>query len=131
MLRRFFGVLLACSLMLPEALLAQQAATRTVAANQPAAPPAPQSSSPGQTAQSPPESVRPQSQEQRRSYERETKPRRRSHHISKGEVAFMAGIAGTSMGIGAIAGGGVGLAVGAIVGGWGAYIGHRVWHWVK
>jgi len=128
MLRRLIGVILACSLILPEALLAQQAATRTVAANQPPAATPQQSSEPaGQT----PEAVRPQSREQRRSYERETRPRRRSHHVSKGEVAFMAGIAGTSMGIGAIAGGGVGLAIGAIVGGWGAYVGHRVWHWVK
>lgn len=36
MLRKLCGVMLACSLILPEALLAQQAATRTVAANQPA-----------------------------------------------------------------------------------------------
>jgi hypothetical protein len=66
-----------------------------------------------------------------RSYEREARPRRRSRHISKGEVIFMAGIAGTSMGIGALAGGGTGLAIGAIVGGWGAYAGHRLWHWIN
>ena len=126
MLRKSFGVMLACSLILPELLLAQQAATRTVAQNQPAAASSQQSSDPGgQT----PETVRPQSRAQQRSYQREVKPRHRS--ISKGEVAFMAGIAGTSMGIGAIAGGGVGLAIGAIVGGWGAYVGHRVWNWVK
>ncbi len=35
----------------------------------------------------------------------------------KPEVIFMAGIAGTSMGIGALAAGGTGLAIGAIVGG--------------
>jgi len=78
-----------------------------------------------------PASVRPNSTSQQRSYARETQHRHRSRHISKGEIVFMAGIAGTSMGIGAIAGGGTGLAIGAIVGGWGAYVGHRIWHWVN
>ena len=66
-----------------------------------------------------PTSVRPNSMASppHRSYEREARPRRH-RHISKGEVAFMAGIAGTSMGIGAIAAGGTGLAIGAIAGGW-------------
>ena len=77
-----------------------------------------------------PSNVRPNSTPQQRSYEREVYPRHR-RHISKGEVVFMAGIAGTSMGIGALAGGGTGLAVGAIVGGWGAYAGHRIWHWLN
>jgi hypothetical protein len=78
-----------------------------------------------------PTTVRPQSTtQQQRSYQREVRPRRRTH-ISKGEIVFMGAIAGTSMGIGAIAGGGVGLAIGAIAGGWGAYAGHRIWHWVK
>ena len=70
-----------------------------------------------------------QSRASRRSYARETHQRR--HHISKGEIAFMAAIAGTSMGIGALAGGGGGLAIGAIVGGWGAYAGHRLWKWIR
>ena len=70
-----------------------------------------------------------QSSASRRSYARETHQRRR--HISKGEIAFMAAIAGTSMGIGALAGGGRGLAIGAIVGGWGAYAGHRLWKWIR
>ena len=35
------------------------------------------------------------------------------------------------MGIGGLAGGGIGLAVGAIVGGWGAYATHKLWHWLK
>jgi len=43
----------------------------------------------------------------------------------------MAAIAGTSMGIGALAGGGRGLAIRAIVGGWGAYAGHRLWNWIR
>ena len=78
-----------------------------------------------------PTTVRPNSTAQQRSYEREVHPRRHSRHISKGEIVFMAGIAGTSMGIGALAGGGPGLAVGAIVGGWGAYADHRIWHGVN
>jgi hypothetical protein len=79
-----------------------------------------------------PESVRPGSTSERRdNQQRDYRPRRHHSHISKGEVIFMAGIAGTSMGIGAIAAGGTGLAIGAIVGGWGAYAGHRIWHWVK
>lgn len=75
-----------------------------------------------------PTSTRPNATPQQRSYEREVHSRRRHSHISRGEMVFMGAIAGTSMGIGAIAGGGVGLAIGAIVGGWGAYAGHRFWH---
>ena len=129
MVKKLFAMTLALVLVMPEALLAaQKGIPRVAAANPPATPAAssPQSSSASQT----PQSVRPQSTSQRHSYQREVKPRRRSG-ISKGEVAFMAGIAGTSMGIGAIAGGGTGLAVGAIIGGWGAYVGHRIWNWVK
>jgi hypothetical protein len=44
---------------------------------------------------------------------------------------LLAGIAGTSMGIGALAGGAKGLAIGAIVGGWGASAGHRLWSWIR
>jgi len=130
MLRKFYSATLACILILPEVLLAQQTTTHAAALKYSAAPTtasSAQSSAQGQT----PQSVRPQSSKQRRSYEREVRPRHRSTRISKGEMAFMAGIAGTSMGIGAIAGGGVGLAIGAIVGGWGAYVGHRIWNYVK
>lgn len=70
-----------------------------------------------------------QSRASRRSYARETG--RKHRHITKGEIAFMAAIAGTSMGIGALAGGGSGLAIGAIVGGWGAYAGHRLWNKIR
>lgn len=63
---------------------------------------------------------------QRRSYERETG--RRHHGISKKEVIFLGAIAGTSMGIGAIAAGAHGLAIGTIVGGWGAFAGHFLWN---
>lgn len=62
---------------------------------------------------------------ERRSYERET--RVRHHHITKQEVIFLAAVAGTPMGIGAIAGGARGLAIGSIVGGWGAFGAHYLW----
>lgn len=77
------------------------------------------------------ESVRPQPASRQRSFERETRGRRRLGGISKKEVVFMAAIAGTSMGIGALAAGAKGVAIGAIVGGWGAYAGHRLWNWVR
>lgn len=99
---------------------AKKPASSLTASNTPAAAPQDQQ----------PTTVRPNSTAQQRSYEREVRPRHR-RHISKGEIVFMAGIAGTSMGIGALAGGGAGLAIGAIVGGWGAYVGHRIWHWVN
>jgi hypothetical protein len=124
-MRRFLGVFLAVSLLLPEFLPAQndtsQPATNNSASPNPA---------PANAQATPTQSVRPQSRSRRHSYERETRQRRHSR-ISKKEVAFMAAIAGTSMGIGAIAGGGEGLAIGAIVGGWGAYAGHRLWKWLK
>src|SRR5271157_5648899 len=78
----------------------------------------------------PPQPAYGQSRASRRSYARETRSHRH-RHITKGEIAFMAAIAGTSMGIGALAGGGRGLAIGAIVGGWGAYAGHRLWNWIR
>ncbi len=62
---------------------------------------------------------------ERRSYERET--RTRHHRITKQEVIFLAAVAGTPMGIGAIAGGARGLAIGSIVGGWGAFGAHYLW----
>lgn len=79
--------------------------------------------------QTPHSTYRP-SKASRRSYARETH-QKRHRRITKGEIAFMAGIAGTSMGIGALAGGGTGLAIGAIVGGWGAYVGHRLWNRIR
>lgn len=110
-------MILALSLLLPEVLSAQQTGTaRANATNVPAVA-APQSAS-GTSAQNP-QSTRPRSSTQRRSYEREVKPRH--HRISKGEIAFMAALAGTSMGVGALAGGAKGLAIGSIVGGWAAY----------
>ncbi len=67
---------------------------------------------------------------QRRSYEREV-GRRHSSGISKKEKLFLVGVVGTSMGIGAIAGGPKGLAIGSIVGGWGAYAAHRLWKKIR
>ncbi len=126
MRNRLVSAFLIMTLLVPGFLLAQE--TRPVATNaQPAAPAPP----PAQNAAQTRESVRPKSASQRRSYERETRGRRRHSGISKKEVAFMAAIAGTSMGIGALAAGGQGLAIGAIVGGWGAYAGHRLWRWVR
>jgi len=128
MRKRFVSAILIACLLVPEMLLAQAETRPVTTANaQPAAPAPPPAQNTAQTR----ESVRPQPTSQRRSYERETRGRRRRSGLSKKEVAFMAAIAGTSMGIGALAAGGEGLAIGAIVGGWGAYAGHRLWRWVR
>lgn len=119
-MRKVFAAVLVLSLFRPGASRAEASATaRTAAQNASAA----QNSSGPQGQQS----VRPQRARQR-SYQRETRPR---HRISKQEWLFLGAIAGTSMGIGAIAAGGKGVAIGALVGGWGAYAGHRIWKWVK
>jgi hypothetical protein len=67
-----------------------------------------------------------QSTKDRRSYERETRTRHH-HRITKEEVIFLAAVAATPMGIGALAGGARGLAIGSIVGGWGAFGAHHLW----
>jgi hypothetical protein len=129
MLKKLFTATSALRLILPGVMLAQQATTAVAAANPPAAAaPARPPQSSGESRN--PQSTRPQSTAPRRSYHGEAK-RRRRRRISKGDVAFMASIAGTSMAVGAIAGGPIGLAVGTIVGGWGAYVGYRIWNWVK
>jgi hypothetical protein len=46
-------------------------------------------------------------------------------------VFVMTATVGSSMGIGALAGGGMGLAGGAVVGGWRAYATHKLWRWLK
>lgn len=127
MQQKVVSAFLIMTLLLPE-VMASQAGPRHVATATSPAPPA--SAVPAQNSTQTPTSERPQSTSRRRSYERETHPRRRSG-ISKKEVAVLAGIAGTSMGIGALAGGAKGLAIGAIVGGWGAYAGHRLWRWIR
>ena len=127
--RQLLATFLLVSLLSPGVLLAQVTpankapATLRASAN-------PQDQQPTYAQSEQPSSVRPQSRAQRRSYARETQVRRH-HGMSKEEKILLVGIAGSSMGIGALAAGGTGLAVGAIVGGWGAYLGHHVYHWVK
>jgi hypothetical protein len=67
-----------------------------------------------------------QSARERRSYERETTTRRH-YHITKGEVLTLATVAAMPMGIGAIAAGGRGLAIGAIVAGPSTIAAHYIW----
>jgi hypothetical protein len=66
------------------------------------------------------------SSRERRSYERETHTRRH-YHITKGEVLTLATVAAVPMGIGAIAAGGRGLAIGAIVAGPSTVAAHYIW----
>ncbi len=125
MMRKTFATLLVSSLLSPGAYRAEQNSPPTPRATT-AAPSAPQSSTPAAA----PETTRPQPPARQRSYHRETRARS-LHGISKQEWLFLGAIAGTSMGIGALAAGGKGVAIGAIVGGWAAYAGHRFWKWVK
>lgn len=126
-MRRVLALSLMVALLLPEVLPGQQQTVRTAQPRQVAAAAAP--ASPEASAQSQnPSSARPQAQRSR-SYERET-GRRRSG-ISKKEWIFLGAIAGTSMGIGALAAGAKGLAIGSIVGGWGAFVGHKIWRAVS
>jgi hypothetical protein len=119
--QRLAALLLVFSWLTPEALVAQARtgqARPTVASANTVGPSSVRSPQPATTR---PRAARP-------TYERE--PHRR-HNISKQEVLFLGAIAGTSMGIGALAGGAKGLAIGSIVGGWGAYLGHRLWKRVR
>jgi len=110
-MRKLMTTFLAASLLVSEALLITQPTVLVAAQDTsvPAPPPRPSK-------------VRPQ----HASYVRQTHARRHSR-ITKKQIAVMAAVAGTSMGIGALAGGGKGLAIGAIVGGWGAYLGRHLW----
>jgi hypothetical protein len=128
MRRKTMSAMLALTLLVPELLMAAQGSGQ-VAAVRPQ-PPVPAAPAAAQSSNESPQSVRPQPRARQRSYERETRGRRRSG-VSKKEVLFLAGVAGTSMGIGALAGGAQGLAIGAIVGGWGAYAAHRLWRWIR
>lgn len=75
-----------------------------------------------------PTTTRPEpSTAERRAYHREAYDRHH-HRISKKQWIFLGAVAGTPMAIGALAGGGEGLAVGAIVGGWAAFVAHKFWH---
>lgn len=130
MTKKFLIAVLTLGLVMPEIFIAQQRPTRAV--NPSNSPAAAQPSAPAAQDTQTPQTERPQAptNAQRRSYERETRGRRH-HGISKKEWVFMGAVAGTSMGIGALAGGAHGLAIGAIVGGWGAYAAHRMWHWIR
>lgn len=128
MKRKFLIAVLTLGLVIPAFVIAQQRPADAVK-NSPLA--AAQPSAPASQPQEP-QTERPQplTRAERRSYERETHPHRH-HRISKKEWVFLGAVAGTSMGVGAIAGGAHGLAIGAIVGGWGAYAAHRMWHWIS
>jgi hypothetical protein len=129
MTKKILIAILTFGLVIPAFVIAQQRSTQAV--NPSNAPAVAQPSAPAgqdQTAQT--ERPQPQTSAQRRSYERETHTRRH-HGISKKEWVFLGAVAGTSMGVGALAGGAHGLAIGAIVGGWGAYAAHRMWHWIR
>lgn len=132
MKRRIFTAVLTFTLLFAGFLPAQSGNVQTAKANPPdppAASPAPAPARPQAEAQSPtPAAARPQpSATRRRAYEREVYGRRHTG-ISKEQWIFLGAVAGTPMAIGALAGGAHGLAIGAIVGGWGAYAAHRLWN---
>jgi hypothetical protein len=130
MSRKLFAVILTLGLVLPELILAQQKPANQAIQPYQDPPAAAQPAPPAAQAETP-QTERPQpTAAQRRSYEREVHGRRR-HHISKKEWIFLGAVAGTSMGIGALAGGAHGLAIGAIVGGWGAYAAHKFYHFIR
>lgn len=132
MIRKFLVTILMAGLMTPGALLAQEKQTKTPKINPPDPPASAQPARPAAQEQAP-QTVRPQPASQRanqRSYERETRTRRH-RGISKKEWLFLGAVAGTSMGIGAIAAGAHGLAIGAIVGGWSAFAAHKLWHFIR
>jgi len=126
--RKLFATIVILGLVLPEGLWAQGQIREAAQASEPAVakatpPPAARAAQQAET----PQTTRPQaSAARRRSYEREVHGRRHSG-ISKKEWVFLGAVAGTSMGIGALAGGAHGLAIGAIVGGWSAFAAHHLW----
>lgn len=132
MSQKLFAVILTLGLILPEIILAQQKPAKKTVQSQEDPPAAAQPSQPAAQTETP-QSVRPQAPTtaERRSYEREVRGRRHHHRISKKEWIFLGAVAGTSMGIGALAGGAHGLAIGAIVGGWGAFAAHKFYHFIR
>jgi hypothetical protein len=119
--RRLLATLLTVALMLPVSLAASQPSATPPAQTQTTAGAASNETAPGQ---------RYESRARRRSYQRETRVQRH-HRISKKQILVMSMVAGTSMGIGALAGGGTGLAIGAIAGGWGALAVHHWWRHLR
>jgi hypothetical protein len=131
MVRKFLVTILAVGLIMPGALLAQEKNAKSPKINPPDPPASAEPARPAAQAQTP-QTVRPQPTEaRRRSYQREVHSRRYRRGISKKEWVFLGAVAGTSMGIGAIAGGAQGLAIGSIVGGWSAFVAHKFWHFIR
>lgn len=125
MTRRLTALLLAWTLAIPPSALAaekQNRATVTTVATRPTVAAAMAASAAPAGA---PQTSRPQPAARTRE-DRHGEPRRRNSGISKRDVIFIAAIAGTSMGIGAIAAGGKGVAIGAMAGGWGGYLANLI-----
>ncbi|HEV2351384.1 MAG TPA: hypothetical protein VG028_16230 [Terriglobia bacterium] len=119
-MKRKLLVLISCiALMTPSVLPISQ---RMLAQDNPAQS-APQPSVAQDQAAPPPQY---QSARERRSYVRETRTRRH-YHITKGEVLTLATVAAVPMGIGAVAAGGRGLAIGAIIAGPSTIAAHYIW----
>jgi hypothetical protein len=123
MTKKVFAALLALVLASPAVFGSDQTRAQSVTVTVPAASTALASSQRLARSQSP--QAAPQANSRHPLYNRN--PRSRLSGISKKEKIFLAAIVGTSLAIGAIAGGGEGLAIGALVGGWAAYAAHRFW----
>lgn len=121
--KRVLALILTLSLLAPVAYLAADPKAPSSASSAASAPPQTSASSPQ------PQTERPQPRARQRSYQRETRGRHTG--ISKKEWLFLGAVAGTSMGIGALAAGGKGVAIGALVGGWAAYGAHKLWGHLK
>ena len=120
--RKLIALLTCLTLVTPRFLPVGRQAPQAMAQTTPTESNPPQQVNHGQSA---PRRHYYQSSRERRSYERET--RTRHHRITKEEVIFLVAAAGTPMGIGAIAGGARGLAIGSIVGAWAAFGAHHLW----
>lgn len=129
MIRKLLTAILTLALAMPGMLIAQQAPANAVRPSDPSAAAA-RPSQPAAQSETP-QATRPQPRRaERRSYEREVRSRRH-RGLSKNEWVFLGAVAGTSMGIGALAGGAHGLAIGAIVGSWGAFAAHKLYHFIE
>jgi hypothetical protein len=121
MTKKVFAALLALILASPAVFGADQTTAQSVPVKVPAA----SAALAQRLARSQSPQAAPQANGRNRLYDRN--PRSRPSGISKKEKIFLAAIVGTSLAIGAIAGGGEGVAIGALVGGWAAYAAHRFW----
>ncbi len=116
-MKKVFATVLALSLASPAVFGADQKTAQSVTVKMPAAS--------QKLAQSQDSQAAAQQHSRHRLNERD--PRSRGSAMSKKEKIFLVAVVGTSMAIGAIAGGGEGLAIGALAGGWAAYLAHRFW----